>query len=85
MSKEEFEKKITENRQFNEHLFVKKSLDKDLFFNNLDKESFTYIYYNPDADSGGQFVITEIPYEQVIEASKNTLITHLSFLTILFQ
>lgn len=70
MSKEEFEKKITENRQFNEHLFVKKSLDKDLFFNNLDKESFTYIYYNPDADSGGQFVITEIPYEQVIEASK---------------
>lgn len=49
MSKEEFEKKITENRQFNEHLFVKKSLDKDLFFNNLDKESFTYIYYNPDA------------------------------------
>ena len=35
MSKEEFEKKITENRQFNEHLFVKKSLDKDLFFNNL--------------------------------------------------
>lgn len=70
MSKEEFEKKITENRQFNEHLFVKKSLDKDLFFNNLDKESFTYIYYNPDADSGGQFVITEITYEQVIEASK---------------
>lgn len=70
MSKEEFEKKITENRQFNEHLFVKKLLDKDLFFNNLDKESFTYIYYNPDADSGGQFVITEIPYEQVIEASK---------------
>lgn len=70
MSKEEFEKKITENRQFNEHLFVKKSLDKDLFFNNLDKESFTYIYYNPDADLGGQFVITEIPYEQVIEASK---------------
>lgn len=70
MSKEEFEKKITENRQFNEHLFVKKSLDKDLLFNNLDKESFTYIYYNPDADSGGQFVITEIPYEQVIEASK---------------
>lgn len=70
MSKEEFEKKITENRQFNEHLFVKKSLDKDLFFNNLDKESFTYIYYNPDANSGGQFVITEIPYEQVIEASK---------------
>lgn len=85
MSKEEFEKKITENRQFNEHLFVKKLLDKDLFFNNLDKESFTYIYYNPDADSGGQFVITEIPYEQVIEASKNTLITHLNFLTILFQ
>lgn len=70
MSKEEFEKRITENRQFNEHLFVKKSLDKDLFFNNLDKESFTYIYYNPDANSGGQFVITEIPYEQVIEASK---------------
>lgn len=73
MSKEEFEKKITENRQFNEHLFVKKLLDKDLFFNNLDKESFTYIYYNPDADSGGQFVITEIPYEQVIEASKKYL------------
>ncbi len=44
-------------------------LDRDLFFENPDTERITYMYYNPDADSGGQFVITDISYGQLREAS----------------
>lgn len=44
-------------------------LDRDLFFKNPDTERITYMYYNPDADSGGQFVITDISYGQLREAS----------------
>lgn len=71
MSRAEFERKISENT-FNEHLFGAENtvIDKDLFFYNPDSEQITYMYYNPDADSGGQLVITNISYEQIIEASK---------------
>ncbi|MGN0500232.1 MAG: LPD25 domain-containing protein, partial [Ruminococcus sp.] len=71
MSRAEFERKISENT-FNEHLFGAENtvIDKDLSFYNPDSEQITYMYYNPDADSGGQLVITNISYEQIIEASQ---------------
>lgn len=46
------------------------TLDRDLFFNNPDSESVTHIYYNPDANSGGQFVISEINYYEIENALK---------------
>lgn len=46
------------------------TLDRDLFFNNPDSESVTHIYYNSDANSGGQFVISEINYYKIENALK---------------
>lgn len=46
------------------------TLDRDLFFNNPDSESVTHIYYNHDANSGGQFVISEINYYEIENALK---------------
>ncbi len=72
MMRGEFERKISENT-LNDHLFgiePNTIIDKDIFFYNPDSEQITYMYYNPDADSGGQLVITDISYEQIIEASK---------------
>lgn len=46
------------------------TLDRDLFFNNPDSESVTHIYYNPDANCGGQFVISEINYYEIENALK---------------
>ena len=46
------------------------TLDRDLFFNNPDSESVTHIYYNSDANSGGQFVISEINYYEIENALK---------------
>ena len=46
------------------------TLDRDLFFNNPDSESVTHIYYNSDANFGGQFVISEINYYEIENALK---------------
>lgn len=46
------------------------TLEKTLYFQESEVESITYMYYNPDAYSGGQFVITEISYKQIAEANK---------------
>lgn len=45
-------------------------LEKTLYYLNSEAESITYMYYNPDAYSGGQFVITEVSYKQIAEAYK---------------
>lgn len=44
------------------------TLEKTLYFQEPEVESITYMYYNPDAYSGGQFVITEVSYELIAEA-----------------
>lgn len=44
------------------------TLEKTLYFQESEVESITYMYYNPDAYSGGQFVITEVSYELIAEA-----------------
>lgn len=46
------------------------TLEKTLYFQEFEAESITYMYYNPDAYSGGQFVITEVSYKQIAEANK---------------
>ena len=46
------------------------TLEKTLYFQESEVESITYMYYNPDAYSGGQFVITEVSYKQIAEAYK---------------
>ena len=46
------------------------TLEKTLYFQESEVESITYMYYNPDAYSGGQFVITEVSYKQIAEANK---------------
>lgn len=46
------------------------TLEKTLYFQESEAESITYMYYNPDAYSGGQFVITEVSYKQIAEAYK---------------
>lgn len=44
------------------------TLEKTLYFQESEVESITYMYYNPDAYSGGQFVITKVSYELIAEA-----------------
>lgn len=46
------------------------TFEKTLYFQESEAESITYMYYNPDAYSGGQFVITEVSYKQIAEANK---------------
>lgn len=46
------------------------TLDRDLFFNNPDTERITHIYFNPDSVSGGQFVISDINYDQIVSAAE---------------
>lgn len=46
------------------------TLEKTLYFQESEVESITYMYYNLDAYSGGQFVITEVSYKQIAEANK---------------
>lgn len=46
------------------------TLEKTLYFQESEVESITYMYYNPDAYSGGQFVITEVSYKLIAEANK---------------
>lgn len=46
------------------------TLEKTLYFQESEVESITYMYYNPDAYSSGQFVITEVSYKQIAEANK---------------
>lgn len=45
-------------------------LEKTLYYQNTEAKSITYMYYNPNAYSGGQFVITEVSYKQIAEAYK---------------
>lgn len=80
LSFSEFEKQVTENA-LNDHLIIKadKSNEKqplsnesydDVFFLSDDSDSITWMYYNPDSASGGQFVTNTFRYSDVIEAAE---------------
>lgn len=44
------------------------SLKRELFYHDPDTERITHIYFNPDSVSGGQFVISDINYDQIVSA-----------------
>ena len=46
--------------------------DDDYYFHRPDVGEFEAVYYNPDANAGGQFVILHLPYELIAEAKENT-------------
>ena len=86
MSRAEFDQKVQEN-PMNDHLKVKKSPpekeivydpnttpieDDDYYFHRPGMGKFEAIYYNPDSNAGGQFVVLHIPYELITEAKANS-------------
>lgn len=86
-SKEEFEKLLAEN-PFNDHLLVEVTDkpvqetstspnttpigEDDYYFFREDKGIFEAVYYNPDANSGGEFCIIDIPYDLIKEAKRDS-------------
>lgn len=86
MDRAEFDRKVQEN-PMNDHLKVKalppeKEIafdpnttpieDDDYYFHRPGMKEFEAIYYNPDSNAGGQFVVLHIPYELITEAKENS-------------
>ena len=86
MERAEFDRKVQEN-PMNDHLKVKNLTpekeivydpnttpigDDDYFFHRPGMGEFEAIYYNPDSNAGGQFVVLHIPYELIVEAKENS-------------
>lgn len=86
MDRAEFDCKVQEN-PMNDHLKVKalppeKEIafdpnttpieDNDYYFHRPGMEEFEAIYYNPDSNAGGQFVVLHIPYKLIEEAKANS-------------
>ena len=86
MDRAEFDRKVREN-PMNDHLKVKKLPpekeivfdpnttpieDDDYYFHRPGMGEFEAIYYNPDSNAGGQFVVLHIPYELIAEAKENS-------------
>ena len=82
----DFDEKVREN-PMNDHLKVKelppeKEIfiepnttpigDEDYYFHRPGMGEFEAIYYNPDSNAGGQFVVLHIPYELIAEAKANS-------------
>ena len=42
----------------------------DAFFIDLDNESVTWMYYNPDSNAGGQYVTNTLSFDEIKEAAK---------------
>ena len=77
----EFDERLKEN-PLNDHLLVEVLPaeertenpnttpigDDDYYFNRPDRQMFEAVYYNPDANAGGQFVVMQLPYELIQEA-----------------
>ncbi len=71
----EFENKLNEN-PLNERLreidsYDKTAEHKEVFFIDNEKQSVTWMYYNPDSTAGGQYVTNNVQFEDIITASKN--------------
>ena len=43
---------------------------EDAFFINRDNESVTWMYYNPDSASGGQYVTNTLTFDEILEAAR---------------
>ena len=86
MDRAEFDRKVREN-PMNDYLKVKELQpkkeivfdpnttpigDDDYYFHRPGMGEFEAIYYNPDSNAGGQFVVLHIPYELIAEAKENS-------------
>ena len=80
MTRQEFDRKVREN-PLNDHLKVQTPTPEqkqeehreadyeDAFFVDNDRESVTWMYYNPDSTAGGQYVTNEVTFDQILEAT----------------
>ena len=86
MERVEFDRKVQEN-PMNDHLKVEvvhpeKEIgydlnttpigDDDYYFHRPGMREFEAIYYNPDSNAGGQFVVLHISYELITQAKENS-------------
>ena len=61
---------ISENSTETEQNYVPNTSYDDAFFLDDESQTVTWIYYNPDSNSGGQYVTNTLSYDDVIEAAR---------------
>ena len=82
MNVDEFQKRLIENRR-NDQFLVEKSDTvsvsyfpytsyHEAFFMDDETATVDWLYYNPDASSGGQFVQNRVSYDQIRDAAEET-------------
>ena len=64
------EKNINENSTKTEQNLTLVTSYKDAFFLDDEKESVTWMYYNPDSNAGGQYVTNTLSYDDVVQAAR---------------
>ena len=60
---------ISENSTETEQNFAPNTSYDDAFFLDDESQTVTWMYYNPDSNSGGQYVTNTLSYDDVIEAA----------------
>ena len=61
---------ISENSTETERNFAPNTSYNDAFFLDDESQTVTWMYYNPDSNSGGQYVTNTLSYDDVIEAAR---------------
>ena len=61
---------ISENGTETEQNFAPNTSYNDAFFFDDESQTVTWMYYNPDSNSGGQYVTNTLSYDDVIEAAR---------------
>ena len=61
---------ISENSTETEQNFAPNTSYDDAFFLDDESQTITWMYYNPDSNSGGQYVTNTLSYDDVIEAAR---------------
>ena len=61
---------ISENSTETEQNFSPNTSYNDAFFLDDESQTVTWMYYNPDSNSGGQYVTNILSYDDVIEAAR---------------
>jgi virulence-associated protein VapD len=46
--------------------------DDDWFYNHPDRQAFEAVYFNPNSNAGGQYVIMTLPYDLIKDAARQT-------------
>lgn len=45
---------------------------EDWFYNHPDRQAFEAVYFNPDSNTGGQYVVMTLPYDLIKDAARQT-------------